>query len=127
MEICQSAKRSWGTGSCEPPITKEHPTRRQVLSAKAGKSKPQPSKDNPPTKAVNSDQCVSTRIFVVHGIPCRGPIAERIQDVKQTGIAGAVEARWLVGGQRGADKSLPHLLLSEVFRYVFMRRMVRHG
>ena len=50
-----------------PPITKSQTTKRQVVSAKAGK--PQSVKYKPTTKAIDQERSINTRAFVVHGIP----------------------------------------------------------
>ena len=51
------------------------------------------------------------RAFVVHGIHCRRPMAEAIQDVKQAGIRGIVGARWLLEGQRRANKTTSSVVI----------------
>ena len=92
-----------------PPITKSQTTKRQVVSAKAGK--PQSVKYKPTTKAIDQERSINTRAFVVHGIPCQRPMADTIQDVRKTGIRGIVGARWLLGGQRRAGKTTSSIVI----------------
>ena len=42
---------------------------------------------------------------MVHGVPCRRPINDTIQDLRRAGMRGIRGARWLIGENRRMNKT----------------------
>ena len=45
------------------------------------------------------------KAFVVHGVACRRPINDTIQDLKRAGMRGVLGARWVLGENRRMNKT----------------------
>jgi len=100
-----------------PPVTKKPVAKRQA--AKPAARPPQAAK--PQLRTIKS----GVTAIVVHGVPCRRPIADIIQDAKYTGLDGVLRARWLLGARRREGKSTSSVVIYTSFEFVKLGERIK--
>ena len=122
------------------PVSKKQGKRRDAAPVTTPSTKKQiplrtrntPTERSPPVKNRKTthptgDQYASMKAFVVHGVPCRRPINDTLQDLRRAGMKGIRGARWLVGENRRMNKTTSSVVvfLEEEIAFVVSKKGLR--